>query len=109
MSIMTPSPLPSSLPAHQLSRYRFAIAGFCFLLGLVNYLDRVIISFAIKPIQSDFGIQDASFGMLMSAFAIGTLSVNVLSGFLLDRCGVKLVWSIGLFTWSVVMLLQGLV
>ena len=97
------------LPAHQISSYRFAIAGFCFLLGLVNYLDRVIISFAIKPIETDFGIEDASFGLLMSAFAIGTLSVNLLSGFLLDRFGVKIVWCISLFGWSVVMALQGLV
>ena len=106
---MSPSTPIKGLPAHQLSRYRYAVAGFCFFLGLVNYLDRVVISFAIKPIESDFGIEDASFGLLMSAFAIGTLSVNLLSGFLLDRFGVKLVWSISLFTWSVVMALQGLV
>tara|TARA_Y100000589_G_scaffold246796_2_gene234562 strand:+ start:1172 stop:2395 length:1224 start_codon:yes stop_codon:yes gene_type:complete len=92
-----------------MSRYRFVIAGFCFLLGLVNYLDRVVISFAIKPIQSDLRIEDASFGLLMSAFAIGTLSVNAISGFLLDRFGVKIIWSIGLFAWSIVMILQGFV
>ncbi|MDG2094282.1 MAG: MFS transporter [Phycisphaerales bacterium] len=101
----------SQLPveSHQLGRYRFVIAGFCFLLGLVNYLDRVVISFAIKPIESDLGIEDASFGLLMSAFAIGTLSVNALSGFLLDRFGVKIIWSVGLFIWSIVMVLQGFV
>lgn len=92
-----------------MSRYRFLIAGFCFLLGLVNYLDRVVISFAIKPIESDLKIEDASFGLLISAFAIGTLSVNALSGFLLDRFGVKTIWSIGLFAWSAVMVLQGFV
>ena len=94
---------------HQMSRYRFVIAGFCFFLGLVNYLDRVVISFAIKPIQSDLHIQDASFGLLMSTFAIGTLSVNAISGFLLDRFGVKIIWSISLFAWSIVMVLQGFV
>ena len=106
MSISTPQ---LAAMAHQMGRYRFVIAAFCFVLGLVNYLDRVVISFAIKPIESDMQIQDASFGLLMSAFAIGTLSVNALSGFLLDRFGVKIIWSIGLFTWSIVMVLQGFV
>ncbi|MEE2908220.1 MAG: MFS transporter [Planctomycetota bacterium] len=105
----SPNPLSTQSAGGTASRYRYLVAGFCFLLGLVNYLDRVIISFAIKPIESDFGIQDASFGLLMSAFAIGTLSVNVISGFLLDRIGVKVVWSIGLFAWSIVMALQGFV
>lgn len=106
MNTSSPQLAPNS---HQMSRYRFVIAGFCFMLGLVNYLDRVVISFAIKPIESDLKIEDASFGLLMSAFAIGTLSVNALSGFLLDRFGVKVVWSIGLFMWSIVMVLQGFV
>ncbi len=97
---------PIEAPA---SRYRYLVTGFCFLLGLVNYLDRVVVSFAIDPIQKDFGITDARFGLLMSAFAIGTLSVNALSGFLLDRFGVRIVWSIGLFVWSLTMILQGMV
>ena len=77
--------------------FRFVVVVFCFLLVLVNYLDRVIISFGIKPIKSDFGIGDGDFGMLMSAFAIGTLCINGLSGFLLDRFGVKLVWGLSIF------------
>ncbi|MDG2105058.1 MAG: MFS transporter [Pirellulaceae bacterium] len=89
--------------------FRFVVVVFCFLLVLVNYLDRVIISFGIKPIKADFGIGDGEFGMLMSAFAIGTLCINGLSGFLLDRFGVKLVWGLSIFGWSVLMILQGMV
>ena len=89
--------------------YRFVVVVFCFILVLVNYLDRVVISFGIKPIKAEFGIGDGDFGMLMSAFAIGTLCINGLSGFLLDRFGVKLVWGLSLFAWSIVMLLQGMV
>ena len=106
---MTLNSTSASMATSQIGRYRFAIAGFCFLLGLVNYLDRVVISFAIKPIESDFGIGDAAFGLLMSAFAIGTLSVNALAGFLLDRFGVKLVWGVALFAWSAFMIAQGLI
>ena len=91
------------------TNFRFFVVVFCFVLGLVNYLDRVILSFAIKPIEEHFKIGDTGFGMLMSAFAIGTLLVNGLSGYLLDRFGVKRVWSISLLGWSMVMVLQGFV
>ena len=89
--------------------FRLVVAVFCFILGLVNYLDRVVISFAIEPIEHDFAITDASFGLLMSTFAIGTLAVNGLAGGLLDRFGVKAVWSVGLIAWSSTMIAQGFV
>ena len=103
--------LPSEvgMRPHQQSRFRFFVAGFCFLLGLLNYLDRVVLSFAIRPIESDFGIGDAEFGLLMSTFAIGTLAVNGIAGVILDRFGVRRVWSIALLGWSTVMILQGFV
>ena len=98
---------PRSAPAGD--GFRFLVVGFCFILCLVNYLDRVVLSFAIGRVERDFSITDGDFGLLMSAFAIGTLLVNGLAGYLLDRFGVKLVWSIGLLGWSVVMILQGFV
>lgn len=42
------------------------VIGLAFALGLVNYLDRVVISYAIGPIQRDFGIDNADFGLAMS-------------------------------------------
>ena len=45
------------------------VVGLAFALGLVNYLDRVVISYAVGPIQKDFGIDNASFGLAMSLFA----------------------------------------
>jgi ACS family hexuronate transporter-like MFS transporter len=100
---------PSITSEHRRTGFRYLVAAFCFVLGLVNYLDRVVISYAIKPIERDFAITDASFGLLMSAFAVGTLAVNGLSGGLLDRFGARRVWSIGLLVWSIAMILQGFV
>lgn len=91
-----------------LPRYRFVVMVLCFLLSLVNYMDRVIISFAIEPIKQDFGLDNTGFGILISAFALGTLSVNALAGWLLDRSNVRTVWTISIFTWSVIMILLGM-
>tara|TARA_B110000503_G_scaffold142501_1_gene239508 strand:- start:1235 stop:2467 length:1233 start_codon:yes stop_codon:yes gene_type:complete len=83
------------------------VIGLAFALGLVNYLDRVVISYAIGPIQKDFGVDNASFGLAMSAFAAGTLAINGISGLLLDRYGARRIWAIGLILWSLTMALMG--
>lgn len=90
------------------AHYRFVIMGLCFLLGLVNYLDRAIISFAIDPIKQDFGLDNAGFGLIISAFALGTASINAFAGWLLDRHSVHVIWTISIFCWSVVMIFLGL-
>ncbi len=106
---MPTSTVQNEIPSHQQGNFRFLVAAFCFILVLVNYLDRVVISFAITPIESDLNIQDGAFGLLMSAFAVGTLATNGISGLMLDRFGVKTVWAIALFFWSGFMILQGFV
>lgn len=90
------------------SKYRFLVVALCFLLSLVNYMDRVIISFAIKPIQTDFGLDNTSFGVLISAFALGTVSINALAGWLLDRSNVRIIWSLSIFAWSFSMIFLGM-
>lgn len=107
--MMQTSTTQIDIPGHQQGGFRFLVAAFCFVLVLVNYLDRVVISFAIKPIESDLSIQDGAFGLLMSAFALGTLATNGISGLMLDRYGVKTVWVVALFFWSAFMVLQGFV
>lgn len=89
-------------------RYRFVIMGLCFLLGLVNYLDRAIISFAIEPIKQDFGLDNTGFGLIISAFALGTASINAFAGWLLDRHSVHVIWTVSIFCWSAVMIMLGL-
>ena len=91
-----------------LSGFRFLVVGLCFLLSLVNYMDRVVISFAIEPIQADFGLDNTRFGVLISAFALGTVSINALAGWMLDRASVRWVWSLSIFAWSLTMILLGM-
>jgi len=92
-----------------LGRSRATVIILCFLLGLLNYLDRVVISFSISPIQKEFGLNNTEFGFLMSAFALGTLSINGVSGWILDKSSVRLVWAVAVLGWSVIMILQGFV
>lgn len=96
------------LPKSSSPRYRFVVMALCFLLSLVNYMDRAIISFAIEPIKHDFGLDNTRFGLLISAFALGTVSINALAGWLLDRSNLRIIWTISIFFWSVAMILLGM-
>lgn len=84
------------------------MVGLALALGLVNYLDRVVISYSVGPIRHDFGIDNASFGLAMSLFAAGALAVNGIAGVWLDRFGARVVWSAGLLLWSITMFALGL-
>lgn len=87
------------VPTH-ISRRAWVITAMAFVLCLVNYLDRVVISFAITPIKESFGLSNTTFGLAISLFALGTLTVNGVSGWLLDRFGVRLIWTLGIVLWS---------
>lgn len=95
---------PSATPSWQ----GRLVVGLALVLGLVNYLDRVVISFAVEQIRHDFGVDNASFGLAMSLFAAGTLAVNGIAGVWLDRFGARVVWAIGLLVWSGTMFALGL-
>lgn len=79
------------------------------LLCLVNYLDRVVISFAIEPIRRDFGVDNTGFGLAMTLFAAGAITINLISGLLLDRFGVRVIWLAGLLVWTAAMFMLGVV
>ena len=84
-------------------RMMWTIIVLVSLLCLVNYLDRVVISFAIEPIRKDFGVDNTGFGLAMTLFAAGAIAINLVSGLLLDRFGVRVVWLVGLLVWTAAM------
>ena len=60
-----------------------------FLLAcyVINYLDRVSIGYAKLQFQSELHINEAVFGLIASAFAVGYILFEVPSNLLLLRIG----------------------
>jgi ACS family D-galactonate transporter-like MFS transporter len=88
-------------PARNVPRRRWGIA---LLLGfgvLVNYFDRVNLSVSQDALHNAFGISTVMFGYLLSAYSWTYAALQLPSGLILDRFGVKLVGRIGTFLWSV--------
>lgn len=82
-------------------RRRWAIA---LLLGfgvLVNYFDRVNLSVSRDAFESAFGISAVTFGWLSGAYNWTYMLLQLPSGLLLDRFGVRRVGIISTVIWSV--------
>ena len=82
-------------------RKRWTIA---LLLGfgvLVNYFDRVNLSVSRDALQASFGISAVMFGYLSSAYNWTYALLQLPSGLLLDRFGVRRVGIISTVIWSV--------
>jgi MFS transporter, ACS family, D-galactonate transporter len=74
------------------------------LLGfgvLVNYFDRVNLSVSREALEAAFGVTAITFGYLSSAYSWSYAALQLPSGVLLDRFGVRRVGCISTFLWSV--------
>ena len=94
------APIATS-PERNVPRRRWGIA---LLLGfgvLVNYFDRVNLSVSQDALHNAFGISTVMFGYLLSAYSWTYAALQLPSGLILDRFGVKLVGRIATFLWSV--------
>src|ERR1700675_4394560 len=78
--------------------------GISCVLGfgvLVNYFDRVNLSVSRDALEASFGISAVMFGYLSSAYNWTYASLQLPSGLLLDRFGVRRVGIISTAIWSV--------
>ncbi len=66
----------------------------------INYIDRTSLSTAAPLLTTDLAIPPARMGMLLSAFFWTYATLQLVSGWLVDRHGVRWVMAIGFFVWS---------
>ncbi len=98
---MTPAHVHPANPLLKIPRHRWGIA---LLLGfgvLVNYFDRVNLSVSRDALQDAFGISAVMFGYLSSAYNWTYALLQLPSGLLLDRFGVRRVGIVSTIIWSV--------
>jgi MFS family permease len=90
-----------------LIRNRWFIVFIAFMGILINYMDRSAISYAIKPIQEAFHLNNTDFGLIASAFGLGYAALVIVTGHLIDKLGSRRIWSWGAGVWSIFMILLG--
>jgi len=90
-----------------LLRRRWWIATLLFLAGLINYVDRTIISVALPVIAADLHLDHQRMGILLSAFFWSYALMQVPIGWLSDRFNVRWLYAVCLGLWSITCGLTG--
>lgn len=79
-----------------------------FAINTLNFFDRQILGAVGEPIRKEFGLSDASLGLLGTAFTLLYAFVGIPLGRLADRVGRKSILSAGVFLWSLLTAASGL-
>ena len=94
--------MPLGAPlAEKIPRRRWSIALLLGIGVLVNYFDRVNLSVSRDALEATFGISAITFGWLSGAYNWTYMLLQLPSGLLLDRFGVRRVGIISTVIWSV--------
>jgi predicted MFS family arabinose efflux permease len=89
------------------SHYAWLVVALLWLVALLNYLDRLIITTMREPIKVDIAMTDAQFGLLTSVFLWVYAGFSPLGGYLADRVGRRRVILGSLLLWSIATWLSG--
>ncbi|HEY2810706.1 MAG TPA: MFS transporter [Rhabdochlamydiaceae bacterium] len=85
--------------------FQWKIVLLITIITVINFIDRSSISFAIEPIEQSFGITNAQFGVIASAFSLGYVIMTFCGGILVDRFGTIGIWALSAILWSIATML----
>ena len=82
--------------------YSWTVVAFLMLLYTSSFIDRQILALLVKPIRTDFHIDDFQYGLLTGLAFVGTYAIAGLPiGIIVDRWSRKGVILIGVTAWLV--------
>jgi predicted MFS family arabinose efflux permease len=109
--IRTPPDSERSAPAAgEISpAYANYVLGVLFVVYVINFIDRQVLSVFIGPIKAEFGISDSQMGFLVGfAFALFYTFAGIPIARWADRGNRRTIIAIGLTVWSSMTVLSGL-
>ena len=89
-------------PEPKLPNRAWLTVGLLWVIGMLNYLDRVMITTMRGSIVAEIPMTEAQFGLLTAAFLWTYGVLSPFAGFLADRYSRSRVIVISLFSWSLV-------
>ena len=80
--------------------YRWFIVVLLFLATTINYLDRQIIGLLKPTLEAEFNWSETDFAYIVMAFTAAYALGLMFFGWLIDKIGTKLGYSISIIVWS---------
>ena len=80
--------------------YRWRICAMLFFATTINYLDRHVISILAPQLQENYGWSEMDYGYIVTAFQAAYGLGVILTGHLVDKFGVRIIYSIAIAVWS---------
>jgi len=90
------------------SKIRWVMLAFAFTATVINYVDRLAFNYLSAEGALRELISDDTFGYIGTAFFVGYLVSNFFSGFVIDKLGTRLGYSLCMAFWSTASILQAL-
>src|SRR5262245_13329230 len=81
---------------------RWLICALLFFATTINYVDRVTMSVLESTLQQDIGWTKAQWGQINAAFLFTYALGSLTAGWMMDRLGSRLGFSIVLVLWSLI-------
>lgn len=106
MAVPTIAPAPGQAISDPMmkkpaGRVRWLIVGLLFLATVLNYLDRYSLSYLGPDLKKQFDWSDEQFGWVLFAFQATYAGMNLPSGWLMDRIGLRKGYGLAVIWWSI--------
>lgn len=105
MTTGTKTPTPQFDKVSQIlkgkNNYRWRICALLFFATTINYLDRHVLSILAPELQNTYGWSEVDYGYIVTSFQAAYGLGVILTGHLLDKFGVRLIYSIAIAVWSI--------
>ena len=109
MSVATTNSDPTDLGQRVRRRVAYRLLPFVFLLYVVNYIDRVNVSFANLRMSADLGFSDRVYGLGVGMFYVTYVLFEIPGAIIVERWSAKKWIARIMISWGIVTILTGFV
>ncbi|HZZ27177.1 MAG TPA: MFS transporter [Pirellulales bacterium] len=81
---------------------RWLICALLFFATTINYVDRVTMSVLESALQKDIGWTSSQWGYINASFLLTYAFGSLFAGWMMDKLGVRIGFSIALISWSLI-------
>jgi MFS transporter, ACS family, hexuronate transporter len=98
---MEPNTIVETEPKSKIGNYRWGICALLFFATTVNYVDRSVLGVLAPTLRTSIGWTDQQYGYISAAFTLAYAIGFLFAGWLIDKIGTRIGYSLYLVIWSI--------